>query len=49
MVLVVDPRARTVTVYRSQDDIAVLEGDAALCGGDVAPGWTVALQEIFAQ
>ena len=49
MVFVVDPHAHTVTVYRRRDDIVVLEGDAALHGGDVVPGWTVGLREIFAE
>ena len=40
MVLVADPERRTVTVYRSRDDIHILtveDGDA-VDGADVVPG-----------
>lgn len=48
LVLAVDPRRQTVTVYRSATEIRVLGGDDAIDGGDVAPGWRVPLPELFA-
>ena len=48
MIVVVNPRKRAVTVYRSFTDIRVLTEDDTLDGGDVVPGWTMAVKEIFA-
>ncbi len=52
MVLVVDPSEarRTVTVYRSREDIRILTAEAGdrLDGADVVPGWTVPVEELFA-
>ena len=48
MVVAVNPRKRAVTVYRSLADIRVLTEDDTLDGGDVVPGWTMAVKEIFA-
>ncbi|MBV9775323.1 MAG: Uma2 family endonuclease, partial [Gemmatimonadetes bacterium] len=48
MVVVVNPRKRTATVYRSPTDIAVVTGDGELDGGDVVPGWRLALRDLFA-
>lgn len=48
MVVVVDPPQRLVTVYRSRTDVAVLTEDDVLHGGDVVPGWTLPVREIFA-
>lgn len=47
MVIVVDPRRRTVTVYHSRDGIRVLGADGVLDGGDVVPGWTLPVKELF--
>jgi Uma2 family endonuclease len=47
MVLVVNPRRRSVTVYRSLADIIVLTQNDALDGGDVVPGWTMPVRDIF--
>ncbi len=51
MVLVVDPgeARRTVTVYRSREDIRILTAEAGdlLDGADVVPGWTVPVAELF--
>jgi Uma2 family endonuclease len=47
MVLVVDPRRRSVTVYRSPADIRVLAGEEAIDGDDVVPGWHASLAELF--
>ena len=47
-VVVVDPRRKSVTVYRSRSDITVLTGDDVLEVEGVIPGWTMPLQELFA-
>ncbi len=48
MVVVVNPRQRSVTVYKSQSDITALTGSEVLHGGDVVPGFEIAIREIFA-
>jgi Uma2 family endonuclease len=48
MVIVLDPRKRTATVYRSRNDIRVLTEDNVLDGADVVPGWRLRVGEIFA-
>ena len=48
MVLVVNPRRRSVTLYRSHSDIAILSGADVLDGGDVVPGFQLGLREMFA-
>lgn len=47
MVAVVNPRQRTVGVYRSLSDILVLQEGEVLDGGDVVPGCEVAVGELF--
>jgi Uma2 family endonuclease len=47
MVLVVNPRRRSVTIYRSLADIIVLTQNDTLDGGDVVPGWTMPVKDIF--
>jgi Uma2 family endonuclease len=49
MVIVVNPRKRSVTVYRSRSDIIVLvlsENDV-LDAGEVVPGWTMPVRDVF--
>lgn len=48
MVAVVNPRNRSVTVYRSPTDIVVLTEADVLDGGDVVPCFELAVREIFA-
>ena len=48
MVIVVNPRNRTVQVYRSTTDIVTLTAADTLDGGDVVPGWRLAVADIFA-
>jgi Uma2 family endonuclease len=48
MVLAVNPRRRSVTLYRSQSDITILSGADVLDGGDVVPDFQLTLREIFA-
>jgi Uma2 family endonuclease len=47
LVWVVAPRRRTVSVYRASDDIVVLDAEATLDGGEVVPGWSVLVAELF--
>lgn len=47
MVIVVNPRKRTATVYRSLTDIVVLLEDAEMDGGDVVPGWRLPVRYLF--
>lgn len=47
MVVVMDPRKRTVTVYRSREEIRVLTEADTLDGADVVPGWRVSVKELF--
>lgn len=47
MVLTLDPRRRTVTVYKSLEEITILTEDAMLDGGDVVPGWSLRVGELF--
>jgi Uma2 family endonuclease len=46
---VVSPKMRTVTVYRSLTEIAVLTDKERLEGGDVIPGFQISVAEIFAE
>ena len=48
LVLVADPRKRTVTRYRGFDDITILTEADTVDGGDVVPGWTIRVAELFA-
>ena len=48
MVVVVDPRRRTVSVHRSRVDVVALTEADALDGGDVVPGWRLPLSDLFA-
>lgn len=47
LVWVVEPRARTVTVYRSRTDLQRLGEREVLDGGDVLPGFRLPLVELF--
>ena len=49
MVLVLDPgeARRTVTVYRSAEDIRVLSEGDTIDGADVVPGWKLPVAELF--
>lgn len=48
MVVLVNPRQESVTVYRSLEEIVILMGNDILDGKDVVPGWTLAIQDLFA-
>ena len=49
MVWVVDPATKTVSVYRSRTKIVVLGLSDTLDGGEVLPGFSLALAEVFAR
>lgn len=48
LVIVVNPRKRLVTVYRSKADIVVLGENDVLEGGEVVSGWSVPVRALFA-
>ena len=48
LVWVVDPRTRSVTIYRSRDQIRVLTVGDELDGADVLPGFRLAVADLFA-
>ena len=47
MVLALNPRKRTVTVYRSLNAITILNEDATIDLNDIVPGFKVAVKDIF--
>jgi Uma2 family endonuclease len=47
MVIVVMPRRRVVAVYRSLTEIVMLTENDALDGGDIVPGWTMPVRDLF--
>jgi Uma2 family endonuclease len=46
-VIVVNPRKRAVTVYRSLTDIKILMENDTLEGAEVLPGWRMPVKDIF--
>jgi Uma2 family endonuclease len=46
-VIVVNPRKRIVTVYRSLTDIKILMENDTLEGAEVLPGWKMPVKDIF--
>jgi len=48
MVWIVNPKSRTVTVYRSPSNATTLTENDTLNGGDVVSGFQIAVAEIFA-
>lgn len=47
-VWVVDPGTRSITFYRSRSQASVLSTSDTLTGGEVVPGFSVPVQDIFA-
>ncbi len=47
MVVVIHPKCRNATVYRSREEIRVLGEDDEIDGGDVVPGWKVRVGSLF--
>lgn len=48
MVVVLNPRHRAVTVYRTPTEVRHLTIEDTLDGEDVVPGWRVPVRELFA-
>ncbi|HEX5505232.1 MAG TPA: Uma2 family endonuclease [Thermomicrobiales bacterium] len=48
MVIVLNPRRRTVTVHRSPTEVRHLTENDVLDGEDVVPGWTMLVRDLFA-
>lgn len=48
LVWVVEPAPPTVRVYRSPEDVKVIQKDGELTGGDVLPGFRCEVQRLFA-
>jgi len=46
-VLVVNPKTRSVTVYRSVNDVRVLGENDSLSVEDVVPGWSLLVRDLF--
>jgi Uma2 family endonuclease len=47
MVIIVNPRKHSVTVYRSRSEISLLTESDTLDGADVVPGWHIAVDTLF--
>lgn len=47
LVWVVDPKTRTVTVYRSRRDVCILGEAEEITGGDILPGFSCRVGEFF--
>lgn len=47
MVWVIDPDERSLTVYEQPDEGRVYKGRSTIAGGDVLPGFNVAVAELF--
>ena len=47
MVVIVDPRNRTVSVRCHRTEAQILTGRDTLAGGDVVPGWELPVSDIF--
>lgn len=48
-VWILDPRTRTVSVYQSRTQITVLSDEETLTGGEILPGFSMPVSEIFAR
>ena len=47
LVIVVEPTTRTIHAYRGSDRVVVLREGEQLDAGDVVPGLTIAVAELF--
>ena len=47
LVWAVDPGERTLTTYRSIEDVRTIRGSDILDGGDVLPGFSCTVEELF--
>ena len=49
LVWLIDPDPKTVTVFAEDQPVSVIGSDGVLDGGEVLPGFSVAVAEIFAE
>ena len=49
MVVVIDPPKRTMIVHQSRADVLILKEGDVFDGGDVVPGWTLQVRDLFTQ
>jgi Uma2 family endonuclease len=49
LVWLIDPVARTVTVFTALDQATVLSEEDTLDGGDVLPGYALRLRDLFSE
>ncbi|MGH7193403.1 MAG: Uma2 family endonuclease, partial [Candidatus Saccharimonadales bacterium] len=49
LVWLVEPRKKTVEVFSGKDASTLLDENATLCGGEVLPGFSLALRSLFAK
>jgi len=47
IVIVINPRNQSATIHRSLTETARVEIDGSLDAGDVVPGWTLPLRDLF--
>jgi Uma2 family endonuclease len=47
LVWLIDPRARTVSVYTNPEEVRTLTEADTLHGGDVLPGWALSVEHLF--
>jgi Uma2 family endonuclease len=47
LVIVIDPSKQSAAIHRSVTEVLDIGIDDALDGGDVVPGWTLPLRELF--
>jgi Uma2 family endonuclease len=47
MVVVIDPPKKTVIVHQSRTDVLILKEGDVFDGGDVVPGWTLQVSDLF--
>ena len=48
LLLVVNPRKQSVAVYRGKEGVQFLSAGDVLDGGDVVPGWSLPVADLFA-
>lgn len=48
LVWVVYPKSRAIYVYRSESEVTILKADQTLEGGEVLPGFSIHIADIFA-
>jgi Uma2 family endonuclease len=49
LVWIIDPRQRIALVYTSPDEFTECGASDSLTGGEVLPGFTLSLSELFAE